>query len=195
MSQYKTCTKCSQTKELTDFSKRKLSVDNLAATCKACAAKYATDYCLANRESLAASAKKYQKINAESIAEKKKAYRELNKDKIAAYFRIYRKTNPEVVALISKRYKSANKDLATLLTNKRRARKLNNGVFFISKKELDRLYASPCAYCSAPSKHLDHIIPLSREGTHGIGNLTGSCASCNLSKGSKFITEWKKGKQ
>jgi hypothetical protein len=24
--------------------------------------------------------------------------------------------------------------------------------------------------------------------------LTGSCAPCNLSKGAKFITEWKRGK-
>lgn len=35
--------------------------------------------------------------------------------------------------------------------------------------------------------HLDHLIPLSREGTHTISNVVWSCATCNLEKSNKIL--------
>jgi 5-methylcytosine-specific restriction endonuclease McrA len=37
----------------------------------------------------------------------------------------------------------------------------------------------------------DHVYPLSRGGSHGIGNVLPVCRPCNLSKGAKFLIEWK----
>ncbi|MCD6432522.1 MAG: HNH endonuclease [Sulfurimonas sp.] len=34
---------------------------------------------------------------------------------------------------------------------------------------------------------MDHIIPISREGKHTINNVAYSCASCNLSKGTRVV--------
>lgn len=77
--------------------------------------------------------------------------------------------------------------------NRRRALMRNCDIRVVTAKDIRSLLAQPCAYCSKPSEHIDHIIPLKRNGRHSIGNLTGACASCNLSKGAKFITEWRKG--
>lgn len=50
-----------------------------------------------------------------------------------------------------------------------------------------------CVYCEDLSSdlHCDHIVPLSRGGDNSIGNLATSCASCNLSKNDKLVSEWK----
>ena len=40
------------------------------------------------------------------------------------------------------------------------------------------------------SPEVDHIVPLSRGGLHEYGNLQCLCKRCNLSKGSKLMSEW-----
>lgn len=41
-----------------------------------------------------------------------------------------------------------------------------------------------CAYCGAPARSVDHVIPRARGGTHDLGNLVAACRSCNSRKGS-----------
>ncbi|HAT1242480.1 TPA: HNH endonuclease [Corynebacterium striatum] len=38
---------------------------------------------------------------------------------------------------------------------------------------------------------LDHVVPLSRGGKNTIGNALPACQSCNSSKHSKLLAEWK----
>lgn len=77
--------------------------------------------------------------------------------------------------------------------NKRRARKLDNGVFKVTKKELNRLYKSQCLSCGSLDRiSLDHVIPISRGGRHSIGNIQPLCLKCNQRKGKKLMIEWKK---
>ena len=60
-------------------------------------------------------------------------------------------------------------------------------------ERLQRRYASGCAYCGAQGKMtMDHVVPLSRGGTHTIGNVLPVCGPCNFRKGARCITEWKK---
>jgi 5-methylcytosine-specific restriction endonuclease McrA len=49
-----------------------------------------------------------------------------------------------------------------------------------------------CTYCGDEpgDLHCDHVIPLSRGGSSQMSNLTTACASCNLDKGSKLLSEW-----
>jgi hypothetical protein len=49
------------------------------------------------------------------------------------------------------------------------------------------LLGDPCSYCGAPAEHLDHIDPLSREGSPDWDNLTASCVSCNTSKQARSL--------
>lgn len=54
-----------------------------------------------------------------------------------------------------------------------------------------------CAYCGISvyweipkDIHVDHIHPLSRGGTNWPHNICLACASCNLTKGEKTVSEW-----
>jgi 5-methylcytosine-specific restriction endonuclease McrA len=87
-------------------------------------------------------------------------------------------------------------DLAKVLrlkSTRKRNKKKGNGIFYISEKEITKLLSSNCYICQInPSEHLDHIVPISKGGTHSIGNLLGSCQRCNLEKGSKTLYEYKR---
>jgi 5-methylcytosine-specific restriction endonuclease McrA len=75
--------------------------------------------------------------------------------------------------------------------HRRRARKAGNGVFVISDRDQARLDASACVQCGSWDQlEEDHIIPISRGGSHGIGNLQVLCLVCNRSKNNKLQVEW-----
>lgn len=50
-----------------------------------------------------------------------------------------------------------------------------------------------CTYCGARGGLLqcDHVHPLSRGGSHDLGNLTTACRACNQSKRDKLLSEWR----
>ena len=89
-------------------------------------------------------------------------------------------------------YKIAFRRRMTANENRRRTRKLNNGVYLITNKEIEKLYDSSCYYCGSKEKiQIDHVIPISRGGQHSIGNIVPACMKCNVSKGNKYLFEWK----
>lgn len=49
--------------------------------------------------------------------------------------------------------------------------------------------AYTCGYCGRPGNTVDHIIPLSRNGTDTWENTVTACFSCNSRKGSKLLSE------
>lgn len=208
MTQYKTCTKCGQLKTLDAFARDKYKKSGVTSSCLECRNSYQKQKRKSDPEYRAArnqSSKDYYYANREDCAKKNKRWARENPDKrrkIDARFRAnhreqeqqraiaYRKRNP------SKRLEWArsNPEKQAAIYAKRSFARRGGDRFSISLAEIRKMYASPCAYCGAPSEHIDHIMPLARGGRHSIGNLTGACKNCNLSKGSKFITEWRKGK-
>jgi 5-methylcytosine-specific restriction endonuclease McrA len=183
MDQYKTCTKCGQTKPKTDFRLRKGKNNNnsyLASTCAVCERLTVSEYGKKNRHKRTLYQRQYRLKNPQVFVNLRKKDYAKNKAKRDAYAAKYRGENPELI-----RFYAA----------KRRAKKAENGIFSLSKKDVRRLSQGSCFYCSGnQGLEIDHIIPISRGGRHSFGNLLVACRSCNASKGSKFITEWKKGK-
>lgn len=57
------------------------------------------------------------------------------------------------------------------------------------KQEIHERDNYTCVYCGAPSEHIDHVVPISRGGTDNYENLVASCQSCNLTKGTKLLSE------
>jgi 5-methylcytosine-specific restriction endonuclease McrA len=54
-----------------------------------------------------------------------------------------------------------------------------------------------CAYCgtniaknSNTKRHLDHVVPISKNGKHCVSNLVPTCDSCNLCKNAKLLQDW-----
>lgn len=87
------------------------------------------------------------------------------------------------------------KDNASRNGEVRRARQRNLPAFKVTDREWRRLcnrFDNRCAYCSErKSLQREHVVPISRGGQHSIGNLLPACKSCNLSKGTKFLSEWR----
>ena len=208
MTQYKTCTKCGQIKPFEAFAKDKYKKSGTTASCLTCRNEHAKNRRKndpALQAKLKEQSKNYYHANKDASAHRNREWTVNNRDKrraLDARFRAnnrsaqserakdYRKRNPEV----RKNWSIRNPDRQAAIYVKRSFAKRGGIRYSISIQELAKLYAKLCAYCGAPSEHIDHIIPLSRGGRHSIGNLTGACKSCNLSKGAKFITEWKRGK-
>lgn len=124
-----------------------------------------------------------------SAADGRQKYCKLCRSSLA----VARNQNPKVKekrAAAAKAYLELNREKCQETVRRRRARKRGRA-FLVSTMELKRLYSKPCFYCSSPTQELDHVIALSRGGNHSIGNLLPSCRSCNASKGSKTIMEWR----
>jgi len=107
----------------------------------------------------------------------REAYQQWNREWVAL--------NPDLVRAIKKRYKL------------KRAAWEGQG-FKITTRGLNRIsiiHRGACAHCDTPligrDFHWDHVVPLSRGGSHGEGNLVPACAPCNLSKGSLTVMEWR----
>jgi hypothetical protein len=95
-------------------------------------------------------------------------------------------------------YQKTNPDVPRRARNKRRARALKNGVHHITRRDWRRMirrYDNCCFYCGASGRMtMDHVIPLTRGGKHSIGNVVPACRSCNSSKRSRTIVEWRHGR-
>jgi 5-methylcytosine-specific restriction endonuclease McrA len=94
----------------------------------------------------------------------------------------------------------ANRDARAAITNQYKAQrrlleKQAEGSTGVSSKEWVRMlrrYRHRCAYCGSDGPiHMEHVIPVSRGGRHAIGNVLPACETCNLSKQSCLVAEWK----
>lgn len=192
----KQCSKCKMNKEKTLFSKDKARLDGLTSWCKECrrsnylskrleTLEQQKQYNLQNKNVRRSYGAKYYQANKEKVLKRSKENYLKNKDAIKIRHREY-----------NKQYLIDFPEMNLAKTQRRRARKYSNGVFTIRKSELTRLYNSQCLYCNSKrAEHLDHVIPLVKGGRHSIGNLVPACSECNMSKGSKLLSVWKRDRK
>ena len=217
MEQYKTCTKCGQTKPNSQYSKSKLGKYGTRSKCKPCTAKQTAEYRKANPNYSAESSRKYRIANPEKAAKaaenwriknpdyakkyhadhyqterlRNKKYYEKNRDKEALRKQLQRRSDPESFRERNKRYAANNRAILNAKAARRRAIKASATTYVVSKKEIWHLYNSKCVYCQNPSTTMDHVMPLNRGGNHGIGNLAPCCGPCNFSKRDRTVMEWR----
>lgn len=103
----------------------------------------------------------------------------------------YRKTHPHRLKANRTRFVERHPERIKANSARQGAARREAPTFRVTEKEFRRLRSMPCAYCGAPSEHIDHVTPLARGGRHSIGNLVGACAACNLSKSKKLLVEWR----
>lgn len=165
MEQYKTCTKCGQIKNLSEFNKRASSKDGFRFSCRDCDREVRALY-------------------------KKKSRQGLIKTKFVPYALLpeHRKEQRRASA---RKWNKENKAKRTLAMAKRRALQKGNGCFLVTDAEIAKMQKSPCAYCGLSGGEIDHVVPLTKGGTHSIGNLAPCCRSCNSSKNNLLLMQWR----
>lgn len=110
----------------------------------------------------------------------KKDYQK-HKEKRLKSAMLYRKNNPEKVRALMK-----------IVHGKRRALYKEGSLTTKEWKNILLSQDNRCAYCRKKIDKLtiDHIVPLSRGGTHSKENVCGACLTCNLRKSARTPKEW-----
>lgn len=105
---HKICIKCNIDKQLSEFSKRKNSIDGHKNTCKKCANIVQKEWTKSNPEKIKNSTKKYYDKNSIIIKEKAKKSRKINNEKEREYGKKYRVEHKEETKDYNKKYREKN---------------------------------------------------------------------------------------
>lgn len=161
-------------------------------------AKKAKDKYIETKEERQKYLKEYYKKNKEKLLEKQKEYYKNNKQKIRKYKKKYNSENKEKISKYFKElWKNSDRKIAKQISaNKRVALKKSTGDNTVTKKFIFSLKAKQknrCIYCEANIEekfHIDHIVALSKGGTHTSDNIQLLCGTCNLKKSNKDHIEY-----
>lgn len=124
---------------------------------------------------------KWIKANPEKVSAWARRWRQENKVSFTAMVREWRKKNPASVRLSKHRRRILAQDASGEYTKDDIARLLEH--------QLELCVGCKVDISSAYT--IDHILPLSRGGGNAPDNLQLLCLSCNSSKGTKLMQEWK----
>ena len=190
----KTCTKCGETKAVSEFGKNKASKDGLRPDCKACRREQQRARHQANREKVLERKRAHYQANKEKICEWQRAHYQANKEKVNERYLAYQK----------KRYAE---DPAYAMVSRLR-RRLNNALKGQAKPAstmelvgcsseklcawLEMHFAEGMTWDNRDKWHIDHIKPIASfedpadpDCWHW-SNLQPLWAEDNLRKGDSF---------
>ena len=189
---FKTYPKCQIEKTISEFSKDSSKKSGVRSQCKKCCGEISKTWKQKNPQRNALHSKRWRSKNGIRHREYSKNWYRTNRNMaLEREKRRYRSDSTRIKNRV-KTWRSNNKVRIGQYEHRRRAAKMNNGVFVILQKELTRLKMSNCAQCgSKQNVTFDHIIPISRGGRHSVGNLQPLCLSCNASKQDKLMIEWR----
>lgn len=208
--QMKTCTKCHQTKLISEFGKQSGRKDGLRSNCKECCNAATAKWAKENPERCSEKAAKWAKENhkrkTESVAEWAKANKDRRKATNAAHYAAnrerykairsaYYEANKQRYKEIGDAWNKENRGARRVHAQNRRTRKLESGGRLTSglSKKLLQIQRGKCACCGNPlgdDYHLDHIVPLALGGTNTDDNIQLLHARCNKKKGAKHPVDF-----
>jgi 5-methylcytosine-specific restriction endonuclease McrA len=199
----KTCTKCAETKPVSEFGKAKHHKDGLKSHCKACCNAWHFEYHKRNSERLKPIRRDWylrNKVehNKRSLAgyyanreewwRRAKEWVRRNRHKMRAYVKRYYYKNPQKEADRRRKYRKLNPWLQKATNANRRARLRGAGRYTAQDvQSLLVLQKRQCVVCRIrlTKFHVDHIIPLALGGRNERDNLQLLCPTCNHKKHAK----------
>jgi 5-methylcytosine-specific restriction endonuclease McrA len=171
----KSCNKCREEKAASEFYRHPGRNDGLSGTCKQCHIRYGVEN---------------NRIKIDQYRKRWKKWQNENRDAYRATARRWFANNSEIVRFRIRRWKDQNPEAVVLIRERRRARELGApGDFTRAQwKAVCELANQKCLACGE-SKPLtvDHVIPLSRGGSHFIENIQPLCQPCNTRKSDQII--------
>lgn len=130
-----------------------------------------------------------------TILERQKQYRLKDPEGFRQRQKALLRLHPERGPKYSSKWRRNNLPKAAELQFRRRARLAAVSIEDCSSKVALIRKTRFCHWCcvrlTPETVTVDHVIPITRGGTHCSDNLVASCRTCNSSKGDKLISEWK----
>lgn len=133
--------------------------------------------------------KAWYEQNREKCLQNKREYYLENKEKIKSYQKEWRENHSDKKKEMDRSWKDRHPVERRLQTHTRRARVKLNGVSRFKKEQISNCSSRLCGICSEYIEnnfHIDHIIPISKGGSHTIENVQLTHPFCNLSKNDKI---------
>lgn len=144
-------------------------------------------------------AKNPEKVRADYIkhkereSERHKKYYKDHREELLAKNQKWHKNNRDKANARGRRWYKDNRVKRIERTARRRAWKYNAAIEPLADFVAQLIQeGNMCTYCGSTNKPLesDHIVPLSRGGSHTEDNLVAACRSCNSSKHARALEEW-----
>jgi 5-methylcytosine-specific restriction endonuclease McrA len=143
-----------------------------------------------NRSAVQEYGAKYYSENSKKIRDSSRRYYAANSETRRKKSQEWRAKNPEKFVLQGKRYRENNKEKVLAKNAKRRALLKGAKVEDVERETIYVRDRGLCGICGKKVERneapLDHIVPLSRGGSHTAGNLQIAHYSCNSRKGARL---------
>lgn len=191
----KACGRCKAVLPTSGFYKDRSRKDGLTSQCRTCKLELSKSYASRHPDAMRANQDRYDAAHPERRAEIQRRWREKNPDWSAENNRKWREANPDGARL----WYEANKDRVREASLRRDARLraasrsaepidfdllwlTNDGICPLCSVAIDRALAYP----DPNSASVDHIVPLSKGGTHEQSNVQWTHLVCNKKKGARM---------
>lgn len=198
----KHCRDCGLTLPLDAFYRHRGTKDGRDSYCKTCARSRRKAWYVANAERASATSRAYYESHREAIkARSRRDYYGNREARLEAHRAYHREHWPEFYARNAEKYRV--KAQAYYRAHRHRWPQYNarrRSAMTEATPEVRAwvayLLEQSCVYCgNSEPIEVDHVVPLSRGGTHSVENLAPACRPCNRAKGAKLLSEWDGGPQ
>lgn len=208
-----TCRTCQAEKPLDAFELRK-DTQRYRTICKACRNQKIRERYAENPEPWLRSGKKWREENREQHRTRARKYAAANKERMNETSRRWVRENSALVCARSIEWRKANRErvreaakalrladpekFRTVVRNRRAKMQVSGEHTAADIAKLWEAQAARCNGCGCDLNesgyHVDHVEPIAKGGSNGPENLQLLCPTCNLSKGTKSMSEWRKVK-
>ena len=189
----KRCCRCKTDQDVSEFCRDRQTRDGLSARCRSCRRELNREQYAKNPAPRREARMRYYVANKELEAERHRMWREANPGWSAVNNRKWREANPAAASA----YHAANRDKSRARWLRREALKRSATVGDVDLEALWVANVGQCQLCGdsidrtldAPhsmSASVDHIVPLSKGGTHEQANLQWAHLMCNKKKGARL---------
>jgi hypothetical protein len=190
MMKNKICSRCKIEKQISDFAKRKISVDGHEGVCRECRTKGKNNWYSKNKDRYRKSNKKWADKNKEHLRIKTKKYAEKNKDKIKEY----RIKNRERILQKAREWQINNPAKCVRNVSARRAAKIKCTPKWLNESQKNQIFefyqfAKVQTERTGIKHEVDHIIPIKGHNVSGLHvpwNLQVISAEQNRRKSNKL---------
>lgn len=187
---------CGEVKPLESFGVQKDGKFGRKPRCKVCLNDENSKYYQSNKEQALEASKTRYYANVEYERERSRQKYSANKEAHNALTRSWYENNKDRAKELHAEWKRNNKDKVRDYDNRRRALEAGTSVGPIDTEALWEASQGVCGLCSEPlfegpvfpdplSPSLDHIVPLSKGGTHTQDNIQLAHLGCNVRKGNR----------